>query len=88
MIVMGLYSVLWGKYKENKEQEAEEFLEAVKGISGNNNERMMVIIEEEEEEENDIEMQKPPPAAIIAISPNISLPPMLAREAPKHYFSF
>nr|GMC88592.1 WAT1-related protein At5g07050-like [Ipomoea batatas] len=71
-------------YREYKEKEAEEIQEAVKGISGNKNERMMVIIEEEGEGEDDIEMQKAPPVAIIAISPNISQPPMLAMEAPKH----
>nr|GMC86037.1 WAT1-related protein At5g07050-like [Ipomoea batatas] len=68
LIVMGLYAVLWGKYREYKEKEADEIQEAVKGISGNKNERMM----------------KAPPVAIIAISPNISQPPMLAMEAPKH----
>lgn len=30
MIVIGLYSVLWGKYKEFKEMEAEEILEPIK----------------------------------------------------------
>nr|GMC79295.1 WAT1-related protein At5g07050-like [Ipomoea batatas]GMC90265.1 WAT1-related protein At5g07050-like [Ipomoea batatas] len=42
LIVMGLYAVLWGKYREYKEKEADEIQEAVKGISGNKNERMMI----------------------------------------------
>ncbi|XP_042004477.1 WAT1-related protein At5g07050-like [Salvia splendens] len=33
LIVIGLYSVLWGKYKEFKEKEAEEFLEPIKGCT-------------------------------------------------------
>ncbi|TMW83805.1 hypothetical protein EJD97_000693, partial [Solanum chilense] len=37
LIVAGLYSVLWGKYKEYKEKEIEELIihEQVKGINGN-----------------------------------------------------
>ncbi|KAK4725298.1 hypothetical protein R3W88_028077 [Solanum pinnatisectum] len=53
LIVAGLYSVLWGKYKEYKEKEIEEIIihEQVKGINGNN--KMMSV-----ENINDIEMQK------------------------------
>ncbi|KAL3327079.1 hypothetical protein AABB24_037658 [Solanum stoloniferum] len=53
VIVAGLYFVLWGKYKDYKENEIEEssiIHEAVKGINGNN--QMMIIVI------NDIEMQK------------------------------
>lgn len=37
LIVAGLYSVLWGKHKENLEKEAEamEIPVAVKGVDGN-----------------------------------------------------
>lgn len=31
LIVIGLYSVLWGKYKESKEKESGEIIEVVKG---------------------------------------------------------
>ncbi|XVE52339.1 hypothetical protein DITRI_Ditri02bG0115000 [Diplodiscus trichospermus] len=38
LIVIGLYSVLWGKHKENKEKEGEEEIpEAVKSIQANGN---------------------------------------------------
>ncbi|KAK6127184.1 hypothetical protein DH2020_039068 [Rehmannia glutinosa] len=51
LIVIGLYSVLWGKYKEFKDKEAEEIVEPVKG----NNQNAMMI---EDIEENDVEMQR------------------------------
>ena len=87
--MFGLYSVLWGKYKEYKEKEAEVILEPVKGCSGGNNQ--MVMIEDMNDEANDIEMQKAeiikssmsmsvPAVAIIAPIPQ---PPMIALEAPK-----
>ncbi|XP_006339251.1 WAT1-related protein At5g07050-like [Solanum tuberosum] len=75
VIVAGLYFVLWGKYKEYKENEIEEsiIIEAVKGINGNN--QMMIIVI------NDIEMQKNG-EKIISAAPVFSFP-MLTREAPK-----
>lgn len=54
LIVAGLYSVLWGKYKEYKEKEAEEIPEPVKGCIGNNLTTMVI----EDFEANDVEMQK------------------------------
>ncbi|KAK6127205.1 hypothetical protein DH2020_039048 [Rehmannia glutinosa] len=51
LIVIGLYSVLWGKYKEFKDKESEEIIEPVKG---NNQNAMM----SEDIEENDVEMQR------------------------------
>lgn len=33
--MIGLYSVLWGKYKEFKEKEAEEILEPIKDYTQN-----------------------------------------------------
>ncbi|CAA0827514.1 WAT1-related protein [Striga hermonthica] len=44
LIVIGLYTVLWGKYKEYKENEAEEIPEAVKGDIINQN--AIIIIED------------------------------------------
>ena len=56
LIVIGLYSVLWGKSKENKEIEEETITEGMKCCVENG-----VILEtviEGVEETNDIEMQK------------------------------
>ena len=71
LIVIGLYSVLWGKYKEYKEKEEEAIQEIVKGTScGNhhhhhhhhsNNICQMETVKEDIVEANDnddIEMQK------------------------------
>uniref|UniRef100_A0A5B6YMU3 WAT1-related protein n=1 Tax=Davidia involucrata TaxID=16924 RepID=A0A5B6YMU3_DAVIN len=81
LIVVGLYSVLWGKYKEYKEKEAEEILEPVKG-SGGNGQNMM-----EDIEANDIEMQKSEATKqsfpAVAISAPIPQPPIIAMETPK-----
>lgn len=56
LIVVGLYSVLWGKYKEYKEKEAIESIpEAVKGTGGDNG-RMATVMEDIEA--NDFEMPK------------------------------
>ncbi|KAE9599733.1 hypothetical protein Lal_00045674 [Lupinus albus] len=55
VIVMGLYSVLWGKYKEYKEKETEIVTEAIKCCTEENG-RMETVIEADEA--NDIEMQK------------------------------
>ncbi|KAK9289641.1 hypothetical protein L1049_007799 [Liquidambar formosana] len=84
LIVVGLYSVLWGKYKEYQEKEVEEMIpEAVKG--GGENGRPAPMIEDFEA--NDIEMQKDEAnknsAPALAISVPIPQPPMLAMEAPK-----
>lgn len=62
---MGLYSVLWGKYKEYKEKEEETIQDIVKGTCSNhhhsvNNCQMETVREEVGEANNndDIEMQK------------------------------
>lgn len=73
MILVGLYFVLWGKYKENEIEESSVIIEAVKGINGNN--QMMIIVI------NDIEMSKNS-EKIISTAPVFSFP-MLTREAPK-----
>ncbi|KAF5474300.1 hypothetical protein F2P56_006212 [Juglans regia] len=82
LIVMGLYSVLWGKYKEYKEKEAiEEIPEPVKVIGGVNGQMATMM---EDMEANDIEIQKStteanketvPVAAAIGVP--IPLPPMI-----------
>ncbi|XP_074354814.1 WAT1-related protein At5g07050-like [Apium graveolens] len=84
LIVIGLYSVLWGKYKEYKEKEAEEFLEPVKDT--NNNNAMMMI--KDIEANNTEVMQKNEGKTVMspatfAISAPIPTVPMLAVEAPK-----
>ncbi|KAH6832585.1 nodulin MtN21 /EamA-like transporter family protein [Perilla frutescens var. hirtella] len=86
LIVIGLYSVLWGKYKEFKDKEAEEFiLEPVKDgiinhhsldIEANTNINN-INIQLHTNEEN----RMPVPA--LAISAPMPMPPMLAVEAPK-----
>ncbi|PWA85374.1 eamA domain, WAT1-related protein [Artemisia annua] len=84
LIVMGLYSVLWGKYKEYKEKELAEILDPVKPTSGNNkNDNITMVIDGAE----DVEMQRNeayrPSVPIIAISSSMPTPPMIAVEAPK-----
>ncbi|KAK1386713.1 Plant-drug/metabolite exporter [Heracleum sosnowskyi] len=79
LIVMGLYSVLWGKYKEYKDKEQEEIIEAVKDV------RNQMMIGGKDIEANDVEMQTNAEPAMaqptLAISAPISAPPMLAVEA-------
>ena len=45
LIVIGLYSVLWGKHKEGVEKKEEEIPEAIKGphVNGNNLNGISVI---------------------------------------------
>ncbi|GER51928.1 nodulin MtN21 /EamA-like transporter family protein [Striga asiatica] len=84
LIVIGLYSVLWGKYKEYKEKE-EEILEPIKG----DNHNLGTIIEDieantfvqpnkMEEKENRLYVSP------VTISAPMPQPPMLALEAPKN----
>ncbi|OVA11791.1 Drug/metabolite transporter [Macleaya cordata] len=82
LIVAGLYSVLWGKYKEYQEKKlAETITEAIKGINGATG--TVTIIEDiEAANDDDVEMQKAEankqlplvtisiPAAAITIIPN------------------
>lgn len=68
LIVVGLYSVLWGKYKKHKEKEADTTPEddmIVKGITSENinNGRMMTSLKEDDHDD-DIEMQN----KVVAIS--------------------
>ncbi|KAI3444286.1 hypothetical protein Pfo_000951 [Paulownia fortunei] len=83
LIVIGLYSVLWGKYKEYKEKEAEEILDPVKGGTGSNqNITMIEDIEANTVEVHRIEVNRMSVPAV-AISAPMPQPPMLAMEAPK-----
>lgn len=85
LIVIGLYSVLWGKYKEYQEKEAEELSipEAVK--DGQGNQKMAI----EDLEANIVEMSKSEAnnklasVPVVAISSPMPQPPMIAMEAPK-----
>ncbi|KAK4786803.1 hypothetical protein SAY86_010636 [Trapa natans] len=52
LIVAGLYSVLWGKYKEFQKKEVEEIPEPLKLCNGGDNQALAKI------EEKDIEMQR------------------------------
>ncbi|GMH29422.1 hypothetical protein Nepgr_031265 [Nepenthes gracilis] len=80
LIVIGLYSVLWGKYKECKEKEAEEIPETIKAKGTN---FMPTIIEDVETEKTQkleaIKLKSP----VVAISIPMPQPPMIAMEAPK-----
>ncbi|KAJ4979449.1 hypothetical protein NE237_010229 [Protea cynaroides] len=82
LIVAGLYSVLWGKYKEYKEKAAEAIPEPIKGVDENGGTIMMI----EDIDENDIEMQKAA-SKLSTINGNVSIPNpeplMKANQAPK-----
>ncbi|PIN04068.1 hypothetical protein CDL12_02259 [Handroanthus impetiginosus] len=79
LIVIGLYSVLWGKYKDYKEKEAEEIPEPVK-TGTINNQNMSIIVDIEA---NCAEIHRSEPNTVLAISAPMPQPPMLAIEAPK-----
>ena len=80
LIVAGLYSVLWGKYKEHAEKKQEEEIpEAIK--AGQENGMSMI----DDIETNDIEMQKAEAKKLssLAISIPIPEPPMKANQDSK-----
>uniref|UniRef100_A0A803LT51 WAT1-related protein n=1 Tax=Chenopodium quinoa TaxID=63459 RepID=A0A803LT51_CHEQI len=83
LIVMGLYSVLWGKYKEYKEQEIEEIPEAIKGCNNFHSNEMGTIVEDHElddvESQRNVEASRVPNVVVSSPMPQ---PPMLAMEAP------
>ncbi|KAG6781606.1 hypothetical protein POTOM_014517 [Populus tomentosa] len=54
LIVVGLYSVLWGKHKEKMEVDPEEIPEPVKGVQGNGNSILVI----EDIEANEVQLQK------------------------------
>ncbi|XP_021744548.1 WAT1-related protein At5g07050-like [Chenopodium quinoa] len=83
LIVMGLYSVLWGKYKEYKEQETEEIPEAIKGCNNFHSNEIGTIVEDHElddvESQRNVEASRVPNVVVSSPMPQ---PPMLAMEAP------
>ncbi|KAL3637104.1 hypothetical protein CASFOL_019403 [Castilleja foliolosa] len=88
LIVIGLYSVLWGKYKEYKEKEEEvETLEPVKCGKIMNHQNLSVIIEDDIEANNHVEVHKNKAKVIyvpaIAISAPMPQPPMLGPQKHK-----
>jgi hypothetical protein len=80
LIVIGLYSVLWGKHKEKMEIDPEEIPEPVKGVQGNGN-SMLVI---EDIEANEVKLQKAKPAisnfSATAMSMPMALPGLPIKE--------
>ena len=89
MIVAGLYSVLWGKYKENKEKKEMERSSlplALKGIEGNG--QLMNIIEVgevqlEKAKANSKMISSMDQAAVIKVSAPMPEIPMKAEEHPR-----
>ncbi|CAA2986060.1 WAT1-related At5g07050-like [Olea europaea subsp. europaea] len=82
LIVIGLYSVLWDKYKEKEARE--EIPELVKlGITGNNQPMMIEDIEANNIEIQRHETMKLLPFPAITISAAMLQPPMIAMEALK-----
>ncbi|KAL0453249.1 UNVERIFIED_CONTAM: WAT1-related protein [Sesamum latifolium] len=80
LIVIGLYSVLWGKYKEYKEKEAEELiLEPVKGGSVSS----QTMTTSEDLEANIVETQSRMSVPAVAVTAPMPQPPMIAVPAPK-----
>ncbi|KAJ6912489.1 WAT1-related protein [Populus alba x Populus x berolinensis] len=84
LIVAGLYAVLWGKYKEHKEKEAETIPEPIKENGENGHTEGMI---QDIEANNDIERQRNQANNVtlqaLAITLPISQPPMIAKEAPR-----
>ncbi|KAK4412802.1 WAT1-related protein [Sesamum alatum] len=79
VIVIGLYSVLWGKYKEYQEKEAEELiLEPVK--LGSN---LQTMTTSEDIEANIVETQSRMSVPAVAVTAPMPQPPMIAVQAPK-----
>ena len=66
LIVVGLYLVLWGKYKENKEKEKDKKVisDVTKGCSENG--RMAQV--KQDIEVNSIEVQKVGGSVVISVS--------------------
>ncbi|KAF9686337.1 hypothetical protein SADUNF_Sadunf03G0148200 [Salix dunnii] len=80
LIVIGLYSVLWGKHKEKMEIDPEEIPEPVKGVPGNGN--SIVVIEDIEA--NEVELQKAEAKnkfSAMAMSMPMALPELPRRES-------
>lgn len=84
VIVLGLYSVLWGKHKENQEQQAKESIpEPMKGDPANN----LPVGSLEDIEANVMQIHKLEMTQyslpVVAVSAPMPQPPMVAVQAPK-----
>lgn len=80
LIVAGLYSVLWGKYKEFQEKEAEEIPEPVKDHQNCH------TLDIEAANNDDLEMQNrgfQETMAPVTVTGPIIQPPMVAVKAPR-----
>ncbi|XP_008810183.2 WAT1-related protein At5g07050-like [Phoenix dactylifera] len=87
LIVAGLYSVLWGKYKENKEKKEQEAMELPMAIKGNEgNGQVMDIMEVDEVElekaKANNKMISTLDQKVIAVSVPIPESPMKTNEEP------
>lgn len=80
LIVIGLYSVLWGKHKE-KMEELEEIPDPVKGVQGNGN--SMPVIEDIEANNVELEKAEANKLSVVAISIPMSELPTKASQEPK-----
>uniref|UniRef100_A0A2P2NH91 WAT1-related protein n=1 Tax=Rhizophora mucronata TaxID=61149 RepID=A0A2P2NH91_RHIMU len=80
LIVIGLYSVLWGKHKENNEkmEEPEEIPDPLKGIQGNGNSKAMI----EDIEANEVGLQKAEANNKVSVVPISTPMPMPMPELP------
>lgn len=87
LIVIGLYTVLWGKYKEYKEIEAQEIIpETIKCVENANfKTRMSTILEDFDLDDVEWQRNVGPSHTLptMIISSPMSRLPMLAMEAPK-----
>lgn len=70
LIVIGLYSVLWGKNKESKEMEEELTIEGLKCCTTEKNVIgvMETVVESADEANDDLEMQKGGEASKVIVS--------------------
>lgn len=84
LIVAGLYAVLWGKHKEQKEKEAEIIPEPIKENGENGDTTGMI---QDIEANNCTEKQRNQANNVTVPSVAITVPtsqaPMIAREAPR-----
>ncbi|XP_011034692.1 PREDICTED: WAT1-related protein At5g07050-like [Populus euphratica] len=78
LIVIGLYSVLWGKHKEKMEIDPETIPEPVKGVQGNGNSMLVV----EDIEANEVKLQKAAPANSNFSATAMSMPMALVPGLP------
>lgn len=79
LIVIGLYSVLWGKHKENIENKAEEIPEAIKGPhqANGNGSTVVSVIEDIEANEAEVEKSKNKLLSLAIAMPTQEVPPIM-----------